>query len=651
MPTQDQLAHGPAGRSVPGGDLAEIASLDAIAVGGRLGTSPDGLTAAEAAARLERGGPNELEQVRGPSLLRRIAAQFLHLFALLLWAGAGLAFLAGTPTLGVTIVAVIVLNGAFGFFQEYRAERAVAALRRLLPPQTTVLRDGQEQRVDAARVVPGDVIVLSEGDRIPADGRLIEAADLRVDESSLTGEAHPVHKVADAEPVPPASALHAQNLVFAGSTILAGSARAIVVATGMATEFGRIARLAQSVPQEPSPLQVEVDRVARRVALLSVAMGGAFFALGYAVAGLTLANGAIFAIGIVLGNVPEGLLPTMTLALAMAVQRMARRRAIVKRLSSVETLGSCSVICTDKTGTVTRNEMAVREVWAGGRSAALAGEGYAPAGDVAVDGRPASPAERSDLVPALRIAHLCNTAQLLAPEVSGDEWRGIGDPTEVALLVAAARAGLDRATDLEVYPIVRTLAFEPKRKRMSTVHRASSPAGPVLMACVKGAPDELLGRSVRILEGGAEVPLSDARRERARRENDRMARAGLRVLAMGYRYLPAEDESRVALLLPGEVEEDLVFAGLVGMQDPPREEVPAAVATCHAAGIRIVMITGDYGITGEAIARQVGILADGPARVVDGDELERMSTDDLRGVVTEPGVLFRGPRPNTSFAW
>ncbi len=609
-----------------------------------LDTGPSGLSGTDAAERLTRMGPNRIEEVPGPSWVRRLGGQFTHLFALLLWAGSVLALVSGQPGIAVAIVAVIVLNGVFGFLQENRAERAVAALKRLLPAAAAVRREGQQLRIPADELVPGDVLVLEEGDKVSADARLVDAADLRSDESSLTGEAVPVHKVADPEPVPPKTAIQAHNMVFAGSTIISGDATAVVVATGMHTEFGRIAQLTQAVRQEPSPLQVEVGRVAQRVALLSVAMGVGFFLIGYLVAGLTLRNGAIFAIGIVLANVPEGLLPTMTLALAMGVQRMAARKAIVKRLSSVETLGSCTVICTDKTGTITKNQMTVKEVWAVGRLATVTGVGYAPEGDFLIDGRIATKAELVAFHPALRIGHLCNSAKLIGPLNEDEGWRTTGDPTEGALLVAAAKAGLDREFDVRLRPVVRKLAFEPKRKRMSTIHRALPQEGQ-LVAYVKGSPRELLEHCTEALQDGRELPLTDELRERVVRENDRMALLGLRVLATAYRYLPAEDEPIITSIPPGAVEEELIFAGLIGMQDPPRDEVPAAVEKCRIAGIRIIMITGDYGLTAESIARQVGIVRAGPVTVVDAGDLESMGDEDLRAVLASEQVLFSRATP------
>ncbi len=633
------------GTSTLGGPPWMLAIED---VYGALRSGPGGLSGSEAARRLATAGRNEIQEIRGPSLARRFLAQFVNLFALLLWGGAALAFVAGTPQFGAAIIAVIVLNGVFGMLQEYRAERAVTALRRLLPQVATVVRDGDAMPAPAESLVAGDLLVVAEGDRVSADARLVDQTDLRVDESSLTGEAHPVHKTAEAEREPPATSIQAHNMLFAGSTVMAGSGRAIVTATGMGTEFGRIARLTQEVRQDPSPLQVEVGRVARRVALLSVVLGVGFFVIGYVFAGLPLKDGAIFAIGIVLANVPEGLLPTMTLALAMAVQRMAKRNALVKRLSSVETLGSCTVICTDKTGTITKNQMTVRELWAPtGHVARISGSGYEPVGEVRVCDAPAARQDLIPFLPILRIGHMCSSARLVPPSDEGAAWQIRGDPTEGALLVAATRAGLDRDEDLRLRPVVRELAFDPKRKRMSTIHRALASDG-LLVAYVKGAPRELLEHCSLVLVGGQEVPRTAALTDMAMAENDRMARAGMRVLGMAYRYLPEEQEAHLGSLHPGDVEQELVFAGLVAMQDQPRDEVPDAVERCHAAGIRIIMITGDYGLTAEAIAREVGIVrsGDGAAvRVIDSAELARLSDDELREVLGTPQLIFSRATP------
>ncbi len=574
-------------------------------------------------------------------LMQRLAPQFVNLFALLLWAASVLALVAGLPQMAVAIVAVIVLNGIFGFLQEYRAEREVAELKRLLPQQALVVRDGREQRVSAEQLVPGDLVVLAEGDRVSADARLVQSADLRMDESNLSGESHPVHKTAGPYDKGAVEGLNAPGIVFAGTSVVAGGGRAVVEATALDTAFGRIARLTQSVPRGKSPLEKEVSSVARRVALLSVVMGGGFFAIGHVVAGLGLREGAVFAIGIVLGNVPEGLLPTLTLALAMGVRRMARRHAVVKRLSSVETLGSCTVICTDKTGTITRNQMTVTEVWASRRLVNVTGGGYEPVGEFLHEGHLVTDAERDAIVPVLRIGHMCNTARL---NQSTDGPPVLGDPTEGALLVVAAKAGLNREADERTRPIVRTLAFDAHRKRMSTVHRSPAPDGR-LVAYVKGAPKEILANCSSMLVDGEEQPLTSELRDEVVAENDRMARGGMRVLAMAYRYLPVIGTPEPGALDPVRVEAQMVFAGLVGMEDPPREEVAEAVARCQRAGIRVIMITGDYGLTGEAIARDVGMLQPGPLRLVEGTEMDAIDDDELRQLVSQPQLLIARATP------
>jgi len=623
--------------------LARLIELPREEIFAALGSRPEGLTSDEVRERAARFGSNAIVETRGPGLVRRLGGQFVHLFALLLWAGSILAILAGEVTLAAAIAAVVVINGLFGFWQENRAQRAVAALRRLLPESALLVRGGREQSVPAPELVPGDVILVGEGDRISADSCLVDSVDLRVDQSALTGESHPVHKAPGPETRLDRVA-DAHSLILAGSTVTSGSGRGVVVRTGMVTEFGRIANLTQAVSDEISPLQREVADVARRVALLSVVMGVFFFVVGFVSAGLSLRDGAIFAVGIVLGNVPEGLLPTMTLSLAMSVQRMARRKAIVKRLSSAETLGSCDVICTDKTGTITSNEMTVRELWtAGGAAATLSGAGYEPVGRITFTHREAAADDAATVLPLLRIGMLCNAARLRGAS-EGTGWSVIGDPTEGALLVAAAKVGLEREHELAIRPLIRQLAFDPRRKRMSTVHRAPDNASGAV-AYVKGAPRELLAHCTHALIADREVPLSSDLRATAIAENDRMASSGLRVLAMAYRAVPASVASRLATLSPGVVEDELVFVGLAAMHDPPRPEVRDAVMRCHGAGIRVIMITGDYGLTAEAVAAEVGIIRDGASRIIDGAELDTISDEQLGRLLGDGASIFARTTP------
>jgi P-type Ca2+ transporter type 2C len=602
-------------------------------------TRPAGLTQSEAAARLARYGPNLLQEVKGTPLILKLLANFTHLMALLLWAGGLIGFLAQLPQLGIAIWAVNLINGAFSFWQEYKAERATAALRRLLPAYARVLRDGQEQRIAAEALVPGDVMLLSEGDHISADGRLVYEAELRIDQSTLSGESYAVRKISEVVQRTDLAYTEAPNLVFAGTSVVAGTATAVVVATGMATEFGKIAHLTQSVGEERSPLQQELARVTRTVSILASSIGIAFFVLAIAVADVSLASGFIFAMGMIVAFVPEGMLPTVTLALAMGVQRMAKRHALVKRLSAVETLGCTSVICTDKTGTLTENEMTVCSIWLGGCNLSVSGVGYAPDGRITC-GERAVGALMDDLRQLLLVGGLCNDARLLPPEGEGTRWTILGDPTEAALRVVAAKGGVDLEREEQRTPRVRELPFDSRRKRMSTLHRcagvvARQPSG--LVAYVKGAPDEILSRCTAVRWNGQDLQLDDTRRAAIRAANDAYARQGLRVLALALRGATAA---------PGEysaesVERDLTFLGLVALMDPPRPEVAAAVERCHRAGIRIVMITGDYGLTAESIARRIGILRRPRPRILGGAELNALDDAALQAALEDEVIFAR----------
>ncbi|MBE0476467.1 MAG: cation-transporting P-type ATPase [Coriobacteriia bacterium] len=591
-------------------------------------TSRTGLSSDEAAARLQRYGPNEIAAVKGTPLALRFLANFYHLFAILLWVGAALAVIGGLPELAYAIAAVIVVNAVFSFWQEYRAERATEALKELIPARAGVLRDGARVELLAREVVPGDVLLLEEGDNVPADARLIEEYDLRVNQATLNGESAPARRVATPVPAEPSAPTEVASLVFAGTSVVYGRGRAVVFATGMDTEFGRIARLTRSVEEELSPLQKQMERITRLVALLAVSLGVVFFVLGYFVAGLTLIEGFLFAVGIIVANVPEGLLPTVTLSLAMGVQRMAGRNALVKQLAAVETLGSTTVICTDKTGTLTANEMTVRQVWTAEGRVEVHGVGYEPTGPV----RPSLPT----LEPLARAASFCNDSRLVPPDDAHPAWRVVGDPTEGALLVMARKAGFDPDAALESAPRASELPFDAVRKRMSTVHAEDGRR----IAYVKGAPAEVLGLCSRVLTDSGERPLDERARAEALAANDEMARGGLRVLAMARREVPDRRRYEAA-----EVERDLTFLGLAGMMDPPRAEVAETVRRAHSAGIRIIMITGDYGLTAESIARRIGIVTSERLRIVIGSELASMPEEELVAALRAGEVLFARVAP------
>ena len=527
--------------------LQTIPSLTIAEVYTGLETQPQGLSQAEADRRLQQSGRNVIREIKGKPLWLKFLANFTHLMATLLWLGGLIAFAAELPQLAVAIWLVNLINGLFSFWQEYRAEQATAALRKLMPTYARVLRDGLEQRILAEELVPGDVIVLAEGDQISADARLVQEAELRVDQATLTGESHPVRKTSQAVQDPRLARIELPNLIFAGTSVIAGTGRAVVFATGMTSEFGKIARLTQSVGEEASPLQQEMSSVTRTVSLIAVSVGVVFFGLALGLAGMSLAEGFIFSLGMIVAFVPEGLLPTVTLALAMGVQRMARRHALVKRLSAVETLGCTTVICTDKTGTLTQNEMTVCQMWLAGQRLTVTGVGYEPQGQIisatgAVVSLPNAaggegseePLSPEDLRPLLLAAGLCNNARLLAPNGDSARWNILGDPTEAALQVAARKGGLEPEREAALTPRLRELPFESRRKRMSTIHH--TPTG--RLAYVKGAPTEILALCTEVWHQGRACPLTEAWRGEISAANDDFARAGLRVLAIARRALP-----------------------------------------------------------------------------------------------------------------
>ena len=558
-----------------------------------------GLTGDEARRRLAEAGPNAIIEAKAPSPLRELLANFAGLLALLLWVGAALALVGGMPELAAAIVAVIAVNAVFAFVQEHRAERAVAALRRMLPVRVRVRRDGVLVEIASEEVVPGDLLLLAPGDRVSADADLVRAADLRVDESELTGESR---------------AIEPEAHVFAGTYVTAGSAEALVTATGMTTRFGRIAILAQQTRRERSPLERELDQVTRTVAAMAVGIGALFFAIA-SLAGMSVSDRFLFAIGVMVALIPEGLLPTVTLALAMATQRMAERNALVRRLSSVETLGETTVICTDKTGTLTENEMTVERVWTPAGVVVVEGAGYEPFGRfLAAGGVVVDPAPLGGL---LRAGLLCNDARLVhAPE----GWSILGDPTEGALVVLAEKGGLRHEHEAALAPRLLELPFSSERKRMTTVHLV----GGERIAYVKGAVEVLLPRTT----------LSDDERGRVLAAARTMEADALRVIAVARRALPAGAGDGA-----DDVERGLELLGLVGMSDPPRAEVADAVRRCRGAGIRIIMVTGDSGATAEAIARRIGLI-DAGVHVITGAELAGLNDDELRRRLAERDVVF-----------
>jgi len=597
-----------------------------------LRSSRQGLSSREAERRLAQYGPNELRRRGGRQWPGELARQLTHPLALLLWVAAGLSFAVGSQKIGIAVLLVIFLNAAFAFVQELQAERAVEALAAYLPQEVRVLRDGQPAQVKADGLVPGDLVLLEEGDRVAADMRLLAGA-VEIDVSTLTGESVPVLRAAEFvdHDVP---RLAARDLVFSGTSCTGGEARGVVFATGMHTELGRIAVLSERVKEEPSPLERQVRRVAWLIAGVAVAMAIAFIPLAVFGAGLSLQNSIVFAVGLLAGNVPEGLLPVITLALAVAVRALARRGALVKRLSAVETLGSTDVICTDKTGTLTENRMRPVGVWTPAAEIAFGGEGEALA-----PGTPSAAVAGLALRALAEGAAACNSARL---EPGG---RHSGDPTEVALLKAARALGADVDPERRERRRIHQYNFDAQLKLMSTLDLD----GPGATLHTKGAPESVLSRCTAALSAtGEPVPLDQQGRERIARRVEGFARQGLRVLALARRSLqggegaPARDDA----------EQGLSFVGLVTMLDPPRAEVPQAVARCHGAGIRIVVITGDHPLTAAAIARQVGIGGDEP-RVVDAsgiDHTHERELEELLSAEREPIFARASPEAKLQIA-
>ncbi len=572
-----------------------------------LRASRAGLSEREAERRLLTHGPNELTRRGGRRWPRELARQFTHPLALLLWGAAGLAALAGIVPVAVAVIVVIILNAAFAFAQERQAERAVEALREYLPEHAKVLRDGAVEEIEAPRLVPGDVLVIEEGDRVSADARLIDGA-VEVDMSTLTGESVTATRSADRVGEAGRPLIQSRDLVFSGTGCTGGEARALVFATGMRTELGRIAALSERTGGEESPLERQVRRIAWLIAAIAVASGAAFVPLATLAAGLSIADAVVFAIGLIVGSVPEGLLPVITLALAGGVRGLAHKGAVVKRLSAVETLGSTDVICTDKTGTLTENRMRVTKIWAAGRELDLENPASAVGGMGALAEAMAA----------------CNNARL------GEDGEAAGDATELAMLRAARRLGAETG-GAAAEGRLREFHFDPVLKLMSTVDERDG----AFVVHTKGAPESVLPRCRGHADGnGGTAAIEDGERRRLKEIVDGYAGQGLRVLAVARRALgdglPRRRE---------EAERDLVLLGLVAMIDPPRAEVPEAVARCHEAGIRIIVVTGDHGLTAAAIARRIGI-ARGEPRIVTEEELDRINEPELDRLLAEEEELI-----------
>jgi Ca2+-transporting ATPase len=597
-------------------------AIDLAEVEARLSTSSSsGLSEPEAARRLVEYGPNELQAAQTMAPWRLLLDQFRNVFILILLVAVGLSIALGHATEAVVISVIVLLAAVLGFVQEYRAERAIEALGRMAAPTAAVLRNGEELNVPARELVPGDLVLLHAGDKVPADGRLTEAVNLQAEESALTGESLPVEKQTSALASADLPVGDRTNMAYAGTAITYGRGGALVVATGMETQFGGIARMLQAIERGKTPLQQGLDRLAMTLARIALVVVLLVVGLGL-LRGQPFLEMLLFGAALAVAVVPEALPAVITISLTLAAQRMVKRNALIRRLPATETLGSVSVICTDKTGTLTKNEMTVRKVFVAGRMLDVSGAGYEPDGDYSDDGSPVEPPPA--LIETLRAAVLASDAHIVRNEDDG-QWLLRGDPTEGALVVAAAKAGVRRQELEPQFPRVNEIPFTSESKRMTTLHR--TPEGTV--AYEKGAPEVVLRSCSRQLGPSGVTTLDDDARERLLAVAQQLASDAMRVLAVARRPDATLEDA----------EHELTFLGLAAMIDPPRPEAKAAVRTCLRAGIRPLMITGDHPLTAQAIAREVGILTDG--NTVTGPELESMDDAELDRRIATTQVYAR----------
>jgi Ca2+-transporting ATPase len=617
-----------------------------------------GLSTAEAQRRLAQYGPNQLKSAPETPWWKRLLEQFENFLVIILLVAVVISAVewalqnpreTALPYEAIVIMAIVVLNAMLGFIQEARAEKSVRALMALAAPEATVVRDGERRRVPSHEIVPGDIILVEAGDKVPADARLIEVANLQTDEAALTGESVPVTK--DVRTLEGDIGLgDRRNMLFSGTVVTYGRGRAVVVATGMSTEVGRIAGLLETAEKEPTPLQQELDRTGKRLSVVMLGICAVVFAAGLLSTTTFTLNVVLslflFAVALAVAAIPEALPAIVTVGLSLGVRRMAAAHAIVRKLPAVETLGCATVICSDKTGTLTRNEMTVRAIATADALVEVSGSGYIPEGEFTIGGTKLAekPTQRDAVARTLQAAALANDAALVNQD---GRWRVQGDPTEGALVVAARKFGIAEA-DLAQYPRIGEIPFTSERKRHTTAHVDPNNPGE-LRVFVKGAPEILLAKCRYLWENGRPVLLSDERRAQLLERNEGLARQALRTLAIATRSLPAASlgvdpktavQRAAKIELPESVEDDLVLLGIVGMIDPPRPEAKAAVITAKRAHIRTVMITGDHPATAEAIARELTILEPG-TRLVTGSELRAMSREELDNIVEQVRVFAR----------
>lgn len=596
-------------------------------------TSAKGLSTVEAESRQSLYGGNVLSEQPHPPEWQKFLRQVRHPFILLMFLATIISLWQRDWTLALIILLLSIANSTFSYWREHRAEQAIEKLRHLLPSFAHIIRDGIDQHIPASNVVPGDLLIMAEGDNIPADARVVEEYGLRVNNASLTGEAVAARKTAEASILPGISDLERPNLIFAGTSVASGTGKAIVYATGMLTQFGRIAQLTQTVQEEPSSFQKELAHLSRRLTLIAIVIGGIAWALAMFEPKVSqhFPNALLLALGTIVAVTPEGLPATLTLSLAMAVQRLTSRGVLAKRLDVVERLGNVSVICTDKSGTLTQNQMTVREIWVARHKIKVTGIGYEPKGRFLP--APANTSYEKDLYQLLEAALCCNNSRINPPGPERPAWSSLGDQTEAALKVAAIKYNIDEEAVAGTLPRIHEIPFDARRKRMTTIHHSVN----YDVAFVKGAPREVLQLCSHILVEGESLPLSETIRTDIMSTNDEYSRQALRVLGIARREIP----SRSRAYTVETVEQDLTFLGLIAMMDPPRPEVEQAIQTCRRAGIRIIMITGDYGLTAESLARRVGMITTAHPTIVTGAELDAMPDSKLQKFLDKEIIFAR----------
>ncbi len=589
-----------------------------------------GLTGREAERRLNEQGPNKLKEGKGRSLFAMFIDQFKDMLIIILLLAALISALLGGIKDTVVIAIILVLNATLGVIQEYKAEKSLTALKEMAAPTAHVLRDGQRQKIPASLIVPGDLVLLEAGDYVPADLRLFSVADLKLEESALTGESVPVSKETGLLDRAKAPLGERNNMAFMGTAVTYGRGMGIVTATGMDTEMGQIAELLEESVKEITPLQKRLDRMGKKLGLITLVIVSLVIIVGLW-RGIEFFDIFMTGISLAVAAVPEGLPAVVTIVLALGVQRMIKKNAIVRRLPAVETLGATTIICSDKTGTLTQNQMTVKGLYLPGRKVEVTGEGYKPEGRFLADGEEVFPEHDQDLALLLKAAALCNNAELKEKEGS---WGIIGDPTEASLIVTAAKAGYHKTNLEQAYLRLQELPFDSKRKRMSTINQ--TPEGQKT-AFVKGAPDEIIKLCNFYWQQGKKQELTAELRQKIVAVIEEYAGQALRVLAVAYK--PVQERGQPAYTIE-QIEQELIFVGLLGMIDPPRREVAESVQTCKKAGIKPIMITGDYPITAKAIAAQLGLYAEGD-RIITGAELDELSAEELAERVSETSVFAR----------